>query len=138
MKIKVVIDQYAYMPKKAHDVDAGFDIRTPVGVVVPPRGSATVDTGVHIEIPEGYVGFLKFKSGLNVNHGLSTEGVIDTGYTGSIVAKIYNNTDEEYFFMRGAKITQLVILPIPKVELIKVDKLKSTERGNKGFGSSGK
>lgn len=138
MKINVMLDDGAYMPEKAHNVDAGFDIRTPVNAYLCDCDSLIIDTGVHIEIPEGYVGFLKSKSGLNVRHDLTGEGVIDCGYTGSIIVKLYNNGVEPHSFRRGDKIIQLVILPIPEVNLIQVDKLEATERGNNGFGSTGK
>lgn len=138
MDIKVVLDNGAYMPEKAHNVDAGFDIRTPYAAYVEDCGYCVIDTGVHIEIPEGYVGFLKSKSGLNVNHNLISEGVIDCGYTGSIKVKLYNLGMNPHRFNAGDKITQLVILPIPEVNLIQVDKLEDTERGDNGFGSTGR
>lgn len=138
MKINVMLDEKAYMPQKAHIEDAGFDIFSPDNFVAAPRGYCIIDTGVHMQIPAGYVGFLKSKSGLNVKHGLTSEGVIDSGYTGSIVAKIYNSSNEEYRFTRGDKITQIVILPIPEVELEQVSRLEDTARGTCGFGSTGK
>ena len=138
MEIKVSLDNGAYMPEKAHAEDAGFDLRTPCAVVIPNRDSATIDTGVHIEIPRGYVGMLKSKSGLNVKSGILSEGVIDSGYSGSIVAKLYNNSDVPKIFSVGDKITQLVILPIPEVELVKVDTIDGGARGDNGFGSTGK
>lgn len=139
MEIKVVLDKNAIMPEKAHAIDAGFDIFTPQKLVIPFGRSVVVDTGVHIAIPEGYVGFLKSKSGLNVRNGLVTEGVIDSGYTGSIRVRILNtNFSGVYTFNKGEKITQLVILPIPYVELRQVEELPTTERGNNGFGSTGR
>ena len=85
------------------------------------------------------VGFLKSKSGLNINHGIVSEGVIDAGYTGSIVAKLYNLSDKYYHIKAGDKITQLVILPIlENPQLILVEKLSDTERGDGGFGSTGR
>lgn len=138
MEIKVVLDKGAYMPEKAHKEDAGFDLRTPVDVLVLPHDSKIIDTGVHIEIPYGYVGFIKSKSGLNVNDGILCEGVIDSGYTGSIVAKLYNNSSHQKMFKAGDKITQIVILPIPEVEIVEADKLDATDRGNNGFGSTGR
>ena len=110
--MKVMLDDVAYMPERAHEADAGYDIKSPTGGYIPAHSSWTVDTGVHVQIPKGYVGFLKSKSGLNVNHGLVSEGVIDSGYTGSIVVKLYNHSDFPYGFKSGDKITQLVILPI--------------------------
>lgn len=138
MKLKVVLDNGAYMPEKAHKSDAGFDLRTPREVIIPPKSAEIIPTGVHIEIPFGYVGFLKSKSGLNVKNGILCEGVIDSGYTGSIIAKLYNQSNEEKVFEKGEKITQIVILPIPDVEMELVDRLEDTERGNGGFGSSGR
>lgn len=140
MKIKVKLDPGAIMPTKAHEADAGFDLysREDKYLASGEYCYATFDTGVHIEIPKGYVGFLKSKSGLNVKYGIQGEGVIDSGYTGSIVVKLYNNSLSSYEFKKGDKISQLVILPIPEVELEKVNELEVTERNEKGFGSSGR
>lgn len=137
MKFRVMLDENAKMPTKAHDTDAGFDLYTPKEVRIREGGSAKIDTGVHIEIPKGYVGFLKSKSGLNVHCGITGEGVIDSGYTGSIVAKLYNNGCDTVKFEAGQKIIQIVFLPIPDVELELTDSFEATERGDNGFGSSG-
>lgn len=155
--MRIKLDEGAKMPTRAHPWDAGLDLYTPVDKTVPKTetrmtfsaelmgmvsetivGSVTVDTGVHIEIPEGYVGFIKSKSGLNVKHGLTAEGVIDAHYTGSIAVKLYNHTNKLYEFKAGDKIAQLVILPclLPKPEL--VDHLEDTDRGAGGFGSTGR
>ena len=138
MKINVILDEYAKMPTKAHEADAGFDLYTPGRVVVRRRDSTIIDTGVHFEIPRGYVGMLKSKSGLNIKMGIRGEGVIDSGYTGSVVAKLYNDSDAPVIFEEGQKIIQVVFLPIPEVELVQVDSFEQTERGCNGFGSSGK
>lgn len=138
MKFKVILDENAKMPTKAHETDAGFDLYAPKRTVVRAKDSAVIDTGVHIKIPKGYVGFLKSKSGLNVKCGICGEGVIDAGYTGSIVAKLYNNGHEFVCFEEGQKIIQIVFLPIPEVELELTDAFERTERGDNGFGSSGK
>lgn len=136
--IKVQLDSNAFEPVRAHEADAGMDIKSPISWLIPARGSATIDTGVHIEIPPKYVGMLKSKSGLNVKHGITSEGVVDSGYTGSVRVKLYNNSDVDYQVNKGDKISQLVIIPIitPSVEI--VDKLEATERGDAGFGSSGR
>lgn len=136
--MKIKLDSWAYMPTKGHETDAGLDLRTPCEVTVPARGSVTIDTGVHVELPPNTTGFLKSKSGLNVKYGLLTEGVIDVGYTGSIRVKVYNHSDEEYVFYEGEKVTQLVILPILLPELEVVEDLNDTERGDGGFGSTGR
>lgn len=138
-KLKIRLDVGAYMPVRAHKDDAGLDLRSPWLVVIPPHSSKEIDTGVHVEIPSGYVGMLKSKSGLNVRHGILSEGVIDAGYTGSIVAKLYNHGDKPVRLEAGDKITQLVIMPvyIPD-ELEVVEELEDTERGEGGFGSTGR
>lgn len=138
LRIGVMLDAGAKMPTRAHEWDAGFDLYTPKDFCVDPNGSTIVDTGVHVQIPAGYVGFLKSKSGLNVKRDLISEGVIDAGYTGSIVVKLRNTGDMNQFFTEGDKITQLVILPIPAVELFEVTSLEETERGDGGFGSTGR
>ena len=135
--MKVKLDNGAYMPERAHETDAGYDLRTPINIFVPANGSATVDIGVHIAIPKGYVGFLKSKSGLNVKYDLTGTGVVDSGYSGSIRVKLYNHGDEGYLFNQGDKIIQIVFLPIFTPELELVDELGETERGENGFGSTG-
>lgn len=136
--MKVVLDPGAYMPEYAHDADAGADLRSPVTVKVVHHESEIIDTGVHVEIPAGMVGMLKSKSGLNVKHGIFSEGVIDSGYTGSIKVKLYNHGYEPYTVNKGDKITQLVIMPVHHATFEQVDSLEETERGNGGFGSTGK
>lgn len=136
--MKVMLDNGAYEPIRAHKTDAGMDLRSPVKVVVPAGGSATINTGVHVELPYGTVGMLKSKSGLNVNYGITSEGVIDVGYTGAIVVKLYNHSDTDYTVNAGDKITQLCVIECiyPDIEI--VEELFDTERGANGFGSSGK
>lgn len=136
--MKVVLDDGAYMPERAHEADAGYDLRTPIDFDIYGRMNRTIDTGVHVEIPKGYVGFLKSKSGLNVKDNITGEGVIDAGYTGSIKVKLYNNGNSTKNFYKGDKIIQLVLLQIYTPKLERVDSLEETERGNKGFGSTGR
>lgn len=136
--MRVKLDPGAYMPERAHSLDAGLDLRSPVDILVPcSGGSAIIDTGVHVEIPAGMVGMLKSKSGLNVKRGILSEGVIDAGYSGSIVAKLYNHSDTAYMVHQGDKITQLVIQPVALLSVELVDSLEDTERGDNGFGSTG-
>lgn len=145
MKLKVKLDDGAKMPTRAHSTDAGLDIYAPENITLYAGNSVDVDTGVHIEIPVGYCGLLKSKSGLNVKHGITGEGVIDHGYTGSIRVKLYNNSKDEkmHFFSKGDKLIQLLIVPIETPELELVDSVAElyggkTDRGDHGFGSSGK
>ncbi len=147
--MRVLLDKGAFAPEKAYADDAGYDIRTPIKIVVPPTqvcpnsfdayvGEVKVDTGVHVEIPRGYVGMLKSKSGLNLKHDIIGEGVIDSGYTGSIKVKLYNMGDFPHVFQRGDKIIQLVVVPCLSEEIEVVDHLEDTERGENGFGSTGR
>lgn len=143
MILKVVLEKGARMPTRAHKADAGLDLYSKRGygrfaVEIPPRGSATLNTGVHIEIPEGYVGMVKAKSGMNIKGGITCTGVIDAGYTGSIHVRLQNNSlDQAYTVNPGDKIAQLVILPIITPDLIQVGQLSKTDRGDNGFGSTG-
>lgn len=137
-KMKIKLDKGAYMPERAHDADAGYDLRTPIGIEILSHGSITVDTGVHMAIPKGYVGFLKSKSGLDVNYNLTGTGVVDSGYTGSIKVKLYNHSKMSHAFAKGDKLIQIVLLPIFTPELELVDELDDTDRGENGFGSSGR
>lgn len=137
-EIKVILDEGAYMPERAHNSDAGMDIRTPVNIIVMPKDSAIVNTGVHVFIPDGYVGMLKSKSGLNVKFNLTGEGTIDAGYTGSIVVKLYNHGNDVVNLNRGDKISQIVIMPIVTPKPVLVDTFPETDRGSNGFGSTGR
>lgn len=136
-RIKVMLDDGAYAPERAHKADAGLDLRSPITIKAKKGEAAVIDTGVHIRVPDGYVGMLKSKSGLNVKYSLLSEGVIDAGYTGSIVVKLYNHGEHDMMIERGDKISQLVILPIITPEIELVSELEKTERGNNGFGSTG-
>ena len=136
--MKVMLDKDAIMPTRAHEADAGLDLYARETQVVCAKDSAVFDTGVHIELPPDTVGFLKSKSGLNVKSGITSEGVIDEGYTGSIRVKLYNHSGYDYKVNKGDKISQLVVLPVIKAKLELVDSLDETERGSNGFGSSGR
>lgn len=136
--MKIKLDSDAIMPTRAHDTDAGLDLYATQPKKIPARGSAIFDTGVHIEFPPNTAGFIKSKSGLNVKHNLTSDGVVDVGYTGSICVKLYNNGDKPYQVERGDKISQLVIVPILTPELELVDELEETDRGSNGFGSTGR
>lgn len=139
MQIKTQLDEGAFMPEYAHfGDDAGADIKTPIEFSIEPHSSQTIDTGVHVSIPKGYVGLLKSKSGLNVKHGILSEGVIDSGYTGSICVKLYNQSDSIHSFNRGDKISQLVVMPFAVCAFEYAETLDGGSRGNNGFGSTGR
>ena len=136
--MKIMLEESAYKPSRAHATDAGLDLRTPVAVTVPAHGSVVVDTKTHVELPQGCAGLIVSKSGLNVKHGLVTTGLIDEGYAGSILVRIYNHSDEDYFFDAGDKVTQLVVIPVRYEPLEIVDSIDGGERGDGGFGSTGR
>lgn len=134
----IKLDHGAVMPTRAHATDAGLDLYARETKVIPSWGSAVFDTGVHVAIPTGMAGFVMSKSGLNVKHNLTSEGVIDSGYTGSIVVKLYNNSMYDYTVRAGDKISQLVVVPVLIGGLRLVDELVEQERGDNGFGSTGR
>ena len=136
--MNIILDEGAKLPTRAHHTDAGLDLYSRDDAIVPAHGCAVFDTGVHVELPEGTAGFLKSKSGLNVKYGITSEGVIDVGYTGSIVVKLYNHSDSNYYVSAGDKISQLVVIPVFTPVLMVVDTFEETERGDNGFGSSGR
>lgn len=136
--MNVKLDPGAYMPTRAHMTDAGLDLYAMDEQIVPAKESATFDTGVHVQLPLSTVGLILSKSGLNVKHGITSEGVIDEGYTGSIKVKLYNNSGYDYRVKAGDKISQLVVVPVLYTVPVKVEHLEETERGENGFGSSGR
>lgn len=119
--MKIKLDSDAIMPTRAHDTDAGLDLYATQPKKIPARGSAIFDTGVHVELPSNTAGFIKSKSG-----------------TGSICVKLYNHGDKPYQIERGDKISQLVVVKIETPTLELVDELEETDRGNNGFGSTGR
>ena len=137
MYVSVALDDDAIMPKRAHELDAGIDLFTPIDFVVPAHGYAFVDTGVHIQIPYGTCGHVCSKSGLNRDYGITADGTIDEGYTGSIGVTLHNDGDSDHEFVRGNKVAQLVIVDIWRPKLVLVDKVSGGERGDNGFGSTG-
>lgn len=136
--MEIMLDDGAYMPSLGHVTDAGLDLRTPKAVTVPAYGSVIVDTGVHVALPSGCAGLLVSKSGLNVRKDITSTGLIDEGYTGSIVVKLYNHGGGDYQLAAGDKITQLVVFPVVNESLEQVSAFNATERGDNGFGSTGR
>lgn len=138
LKFKLDADKGALLPVRAHATDAGADILTPRSFLLPARSSAIIRTGVHVELPPNTVGMLKSKSGLNIFHDIVGEGVIDEGFDGEIVVKLYNLGDKPYRFERGDKIIQLVVLDVHYPEIVQADEISGGERGDAGYGSTGR
>jgi len=130
----------AHLPGQAYEGDAGLDLSACERAVLEPGERATIPTGVAVEIPEGYAGFVQPRSGLAARHGIgivNAPGLIDSGYRGEIRVVLLN-TDREHAFVvePGMRIAQLVIAPVASARLVEVDELASSERGSRGFGSS--
>lgn len=138
LKIKKVHPR-AMVPTYAHVGDAGFDLFAVEDVLVSVGARVLVGTGIAMEIPLGYVGLIWDKSGLSMNHGLKNlGGVIDAGYRGEIKAGVVNLSDEDYTIRAGHKVAQMLIQKVAHAEILEVDELSDTTRGEGGFGSTGK
>lgn len=137
-EVSIQLDDCAYLPERAHSEDAGLDLFTPYATTVPALGSTVIDTGVHVELPKGTAGVLMSKSGLNVKRGITSTGLIDEGYTGSIKVKLYNHTASAVPLPIGTKVSQLVIVPVLRPVPVQVETIEGGERGDNGFGSTGK
>ncbi|HTH93400.1 MAG TPA: dUTP diphosphatase [Candidatus Paceibacterota bacterium] len=119
--------------------DAGFDLYAKEDTVLMPGKYAGIATGVALEIEEGYVGLIWDKSGLAIKNGLKTlGGVVDAGYRGEIVVGMINLSDTPYTFEAGHKVAQMIIQKFETASFELVENLSETERGDTGFGSSGK
>lgn len=149
LKVKRLTDT-AVLPVKAHQSDAGFDICADEDITINAGETVTVSTGLSIAIPEGYYGRLKGRSGLTAKTLLRVqEGTIDANYRGEIKVicdvktKILDRVIDGMIyannlsFKRGERIAQLIIQPLPEVDLVEVDELDDTDRGEGGFGSTG-
>jgi dUTP pyrophosphatase len=130
----------AVLPHQAYEGDAGLDLAACERVELAPGARAVVSTGIAVEIPEGYAGFVQPRSGLAARHGIgivNAPGLIDSGYRGEIRVVLLNTDASEQFTVEhGMRIAQLVIAPVSSVRLVEVDELATTERGARGFGSS--
>ena len=126
-------------PSYAYPDDAAFDLYSAESRMLAPGERYGFRTGLLIEIPEGYAGLVWDKSGLGIKGGLKTlGGVIDSGYRGEIVIGIVNLSGAEYAIVQGQKIAQMLIQKKEPVTLEEIETLSQTERGESGFGSSGK
>ncbi len=136
------LTETAAAPTRAHDDDAGYDLRASEAATLPPGGRASVGTGVAVAIPEGHAGLVLPRSGLAARHGISlvnAPGLIDAGYRGELRVLLLNTDPEASFEVApGDRIAQLVIVAHEAPELVEVDSLDETVRGNGGFGSTGR
>ncbi len=130
----------AVIPERAYEGDAGLDLASCEHAVLGPGERAIVATGIVVEIPEGYAGFVQPRSGLAARHGIgvvNSPGLIDSGYRGEIRVVLLNTDRESEFIVEpGMRIAQLVIVPVASVRLVETDELAASARGARGFGSS--
>ncbi len=125
------------VPERSHEGDAGWDLFSAEDVTIPPGDTAVVSTDVSMEIPRGWYGQIKSRSGLGTKGVVVTAGVVDSTYRGNIKVVIINCGKKELVFKRGDKLAQMVFLPVPEVEFVVADSLEGSERGDRGFGSTG-
>jgi dUTP diphosphatase len=130
----------AVVPSRAYAGDAGLDLAACERVELAPGERAVVPTGIAVALPEGYAGFVQPRSGLAAAQGITvvnSPGLIDSGYRGEVKVILLNTDGERTFSAEpGERIAQLVVLPIPEVDVVEVGQLPETERGARGFGSS--
>jgi dUTP pyrophosphatase len=140
MKMQVkLLHPDAKVPVYAHETDAGMDLFSLETRTIAPRERVQVKTGIAVAIPDGYVGLIWDKSGLSHKHGLKVlGGVVDAAYRGEILVGLVNLGDISHTIKKGDKITQMLVQKVEHPELVVVDSLDLTVRGEGGFGSTGK
>ena len=131
----------ATAPQRAHEHDAGYDLASIEGFTLWPARRRTVGTGVAIALPPGVAGLVTPRSGLASRHGITivnAPGLVDPGYRGEVMVALLNTDREETFVVEpGMRIAQLVLVRVPGVAPVELDELPETERGARGYGSSG-
>jgi len=142
VKIKIkLLDKSLPLPEYAKEGDAGLDLFSAIDCIIKPYERKLVPTGIKVAIPKGYAGFVQPRSGLAIKHGISvvnSPGLIDSGYRGEISAILINfDRSNDFRIKKGDKICQLVIKKVEEVNLIEVNRLDESERGEGGFGSTG-
>ena len=135
------ITSNAIIPENAYNGDAGYDLCSTEEITLEPFERALIPTGLAIQIPEGYAGFVLPRSGLALKKGLSlvnAPGLIDSNYRGELKAIVINlDPKNDIKIHEGDRIAQLVLMKVENVHFNEVDKLEESERGEGGFGSSG-
>jgi dUTP pyrophosphatase len=131
----------ARMPQAARSGDAAYDIYSSIDYELNPGERYAIPTGIAIEIPEGFEGQVRPRSGLAIEEGvtvLNTPGTIDSGYRGEVKTIMINLGTRPFRITKGMRISQLAIRRVPAVEFVEAHELSDTERGEGGFGSTGK
>ena len=142
MKLKFKkLDDSAIIPKRSRTGDAAFDISSSEDVLLKPQSRHLTNTSVAIEIEDGYCGLVLPRSGNAVNHGITvinTPGLIDSNYRGEIKIGLINTSKKDFNILKGDRIAQLFIVPVCDVEVVETEELSESNRGDAGFGSSGR
>ncbi len=143
LEVPVVrLDPDLPLPRYARPGDAGVDLVAATDLELAPGGRGLVPTGVAVAIPRGYAGFIQPRSGLALRHGvtvLNTPGLIDADYRGELKVLLVNLDPAETFLVtRGERIAQLVVQPVEHVRFVETDELDDTDRGEGGFGHTGR
>lgn len=135
------LDPRALLPSRAHAGDAGLDLHTLEDVTLAPGERTSVGTGIAVEIPDGHAGLVLPRSGLAARHGISVvnaPGLIDAGYRGEVRVLLLNTDRRETVSLTaGDRIAQLVVIAVELPAVVEVADLSESERGERGFGSSG-
>jgi len=133
------IETNAKTPTKANTNDAGWDLYSTIDTILPPKQRKTVKTGIALEMPENMAGLIWPRSGLSVKQGIDVlAGVVDSGYRGEVMVCLYNTSDENVSISCGDRIAQIIFQEVPRIMMINQEGLGSSQRGDNGFGSSGK
>lgn len=139
LAVAVSSDRGSILPEYASAGAAGADLRASESLEIPPGGRAMVPTGLHLEIPPGFVGLVWPRSGLAVRHGIDTlAGVIDSDYRGEVRVVLVNHGTEPFRIATGDRIAQLLVQPVARAAFALAEGLADTERGPGGFGSTGR
>lgn len=129
------------MPTHAHEGDAGVDLRTSIDFKLQSGERRLVQTGIAVAIPQGYVGLVCPRSGMAVKYGIGVvngPGVVDSGYRGELKVALINHGADSVSFKRGDRIAQLLVVPVAVPELTEVVEIPTSDRGEGGFGSTGR
>ena len=144
MKINVIkLNRYAVLPTRGSDDAVGYDLYANIeqgNIKIKPNETVGIKTGVAMEVPVGYGGFIYGRSGLALKKGLrlaNCVGVIDPDYRGEIIVALHNDGETEQTIINGDRIAQIVIAPYAACEFVEADSLSNTVRGSGGFGSTG-
>tara|TARA_B100000287_G_scaffold365381_1_gene360081 strand:- start:1137 stop:1574 length:438 start_codon:yes stop_codon:yes gene_type:complete len=136
----VLLNKEAKLPKKQHELDIGYDLYSLNSYELLPNIVTRIETGICIELPQSFAGFILPRSGLASKHSITSinsPGLVDPGYTGEIIIPLINHSKETYILNKGERFAQLVVINVENINFNIVNELDETDRSDKGFGSTG-